>query len=110
MARWITFDPTTARELRSRVPMEGVFEAPGRSALEYALSSSGNVVAVLDAGLTDQRALAVFRRTPALKGAPNPARRLRAGGILGLADETVFEEEARPPAKSWWRRLWEDEE
>ena len=110
MARWVTFDAKTAHELRSRVPMEGVFEAPGRSALEYALSSSGNVVAVLDAGLANKRALAVFRRASALKDAPTPVRRMRAGGILGLADEAVFEEEVRPAAKSWWRRLWDDEE
>ncbi|HEX7285660.1 MAG TPA: hypothetical protein VF532_05725 [Candidatus Angelobacter sp.] len=37
--------------------------------------------------------------------------RLRAGGMLGLNDETVFEEEPRPQKKkTWWQRWWADDE
>ena len=62
MARWITFDAATADQLRSDLAGEAVFEAPGRNALEYALSSSGNVVAVLTASLNNCSALVIFRR------------------------------------------------
>jgi hypothetical protein len=108
MARWITFDQNTASELRSRVPWSSVFEAPGRNALECALSSSGSVVAVLDVGVEDQLAVALFRRLPMQEDSLLQPRQIRASGFLGLGDEAVFEEEERPKAKSWWRRLWED--
>lgn len=115
MARWITFDATTAHALRQRAPLESVFEAPGRNALEYALSSSSNVVAALNAGFENYCALAVFRHSPAMKtfnpqeAAQPRAHAVRATGILGLGDEPVFEEdEEKPRRKGWLRRLWED--
>jgi hypothetical protein len=108
MVRWITFDGTTTSEIRSRVPLAAVFEAPGRSALEYALSSSGSVVAVLDVRIENRHAVALFRRVPAQNANPLKPRQIRASGFLGLGDEAVFEEEENPKPKSWWRRLWED--
>jgi hypothetical protein len=36
---------------------------------------------------------------------------LRAGGMLGLRDEAVFEEEPQPQRKrTWWQRWWADDE
>lgn len=32
----------------------------------------------------------------------------RAGGFLGLSDEPVFEDEAEPVKKGWWRKFWEE--
>lgn len=115
MARWITFDAATAHALRQRAPLESVFEAPGRNALEYALSCSSNVVAALNVGFENHCALAVFRHAPAMKtfnpqeAVPPQSHAIRATGILGLADETVFEEdEEKPRRKNWLQRLWED--
>lgn len=115
MARWITFDATTAHALRQRAPLESVFEAPGRSALEYALNCSSNVVAALAVGFENHCALTVFLHSPPMKTfnpqevAPRQAHAVRATGILGLGDEAVFEEEEeKPRSKSWLRRLWED--
>jgi hypothetical protein len=37
--------------------------------------------------------------------------RLRAGGMLGLRDDAVFEEEPQPQRKrTWWQRWWADDE
>jgi hypothetical protein len=109
MTRWITFDQTTADGLRARVPAESVFEFPGRSLMEYVLSSPQNVVGVLDTGVENQCAVAVFQRGSEQQEQAAPVPRFtRATGILGLGDETVFEEEETPQPKSWWRRVWED--
>jgi type IV secretory pathway VirB10-like protein len=32
----------------------------------------------------------------------------RAGGFLGLSDEPVFEDEAPPEKKGWWRKFWDE--
>lgn len=108
MPRWITFDEKSADGLRSRVPPESVFEAPGRTALEYALSSSGRVVAVLNPRIGNQCAVALFHRPPSEAPIAPATRAVRASGILGLGDEDMFEEEEEPRTKNWWRRLWED--
>ncbi|HLW54915.1 MAG TPA: hypothetical protein VKW06_18915 [Candidatus Angelobacter sp.] len=108
MARWITFDENTALELRSRIQSGSVFEAPGRNALEYALASSGNVVAVLSARVKNHCALAAFLRAPAEPALPYRPRAIRATGFLGLGDEAIYEEEEPQRPKSWWRRIWED--
>lgn len=104
MARWITFDPHTAAELRNCLPGASIFEAPGRSALEYALNSSGPVVAVLPLNVGQVCALTVFRPRPAQARRESP-RALRASGFLGLNDEVFFEDEESAP-KNWWQRLW----
>lgn len=104
MARWITFDQNTAAELRSWLPDQSIFEAPGRSAFEYALSSPGSVVAVLPVTLANCCAVAVFR-PPQIYAIPENLMTTRAAGFLGLLDEVVTdEEEVRP--RNWWQRLW----
>jgi hypothetical protein len=108
MTRWITFDQNTACELRLQLPQEPVFEAPGRNALEYALSASGNVVVVLPAATKNVTAVATFRRRSAQSELSAKPLKIRVSGILGLSDEAVFEEEETPREKSWWRRIWED--
>lgn len=110
MTRWITFHPNTAATLRSCLAQKSVFEFPGRDALEYALSTPGNLVAVLKANgkAEDQCAIAVFRHAALDEAIPAKPRTVRAGGILGLIDEAVFEEEEAPRPKSWLRRIWED--
>src|SRR5262249_53999415 len=123
MARWIAFDQETAAELRTHLPKDAVFEAPGRAALEYALNTSRPVVAVLEPEVGDGLTLAVFRATlcePALQPAeaaeqetaepvePSaPVRessQLRASGFLGLSDDYVgVEEEENTDKKRWWQ-------
>lgn len=35
----------------------------------------------------------------------------RAGGFLGLSDESILEDEPiEPEKKSWWRKLWDEDE
>ena len=35
----------------------------------------------------------------------------RAGGFLGLSDESVIEDESiEPEKKSWWQKLWDEDE
>lgn len=106
MARWIVFDQVTASDLRSRLPQEAVFEAPGRAALEYALANPKTVVTVLPLALNNASAIAVFRpgRPPMTEQAKSSA--VRATGFLGLNDESLFEEEEVPWKKKWWSRLW----
>jgi hypothetical protein len=106
MTRWITFHPNTAEALRGRVPPQSVFEFPGRNVREYALSSSGSLVTLLK-GDENQCVIAVFRHTQSHE-APAAAKppAVRAGGILGLVDEAVFEEEEAPTPKNWLRRMW----
>jgi hypothetical protein len=104
MTRWITFDRETAAAMRSHLPDHPVFEAPGRSALEYALSSSGSVVALVPSALESSCGIAVFRPARTLH-IPRNQRVLRPSGFLGLQDEAVFDEEAAPP-RNWWQKLW----
>jgi hypothetical protein len=106
MARWIVFDQVTASELRSRLPQEAVFEAPGRAALEYALANPKTLVTVLPLAVKSASAIVVFRPDRAQTGVPPPTSfAVRATGFLGLSDEPVLMEEI--PAKTkWWQRLW----
>lgn len=105
MSRWITFDQNTAAELRSCLPNQSVFEAPGRSAFEYALSSPGSVVAVLPVALANCCAVAVFRPVR-ICGIPEKPQSTRAAGFLGLNDEVVLEDEEEVQPRNWWQRLW----
>jgi len=104
MTRWITFDVKTAAAIGLHLPDHEVFEAPGRSAIEYALSSSGSVVAVLPTAVEYGCGIAVFRpaRIPRLA---EKAQIVRPSGFLGLQDEAVFDEEVAPP-RNWWQKLW----
>ena len=119
MARWIVFDQDTAAELRSRLPQQAVFEAPGRTALEYALTAPRTVVALLETQVGNETTIAVFRPGPHYAAtrpratSTIPARSLspsvapapfRAGGFLGLSDHIVMdEEEAVAEKKRWWQ-------
>jgi hypothetical protein len=107
MARWIVFDQVTASHLRSRLPQEAVFEAPGRAALEYALANPKTVVTVLPLALNNASAIAVFRpvRPPMTEQAKSSA--VRATGFLGLNDEPVLTEEM-PAKRKWWQKLWKE--
>jgi hypothetical protein len=111
MARWIVFDETTAAELRSQLPEQAVFEAPGRTALEYALTASRTVVAVLDPPAGDEATIAVFRRRrhnavaqPRVSAPVGVSTVVRATGFLGLSDHAAEEEEAA--AKKRWWQFW----
>jgi hypothetical protein len=117
MARWIVFDELTAAELRSQLPREAVFEAPGRTAIEYALTAPRTVVTVLGPPIGDETTIAVFRpkRHPVAArpqvsgpvGEANPPRHsmpVRASGFLGLSDQvTAPEEEEDAPWWQFWR-------
>jgi hypothetical protein len=105
MARWIVFDQVTASELRSRLPQEAVFEAPGRAALEYALANPKSLVTVWPLAVKNASAIAVFRPRRPQSTAPPASSAIRATGFLGLSDEPVLTEEV-PAEKKWWQRLW----
>lgn len=122
MARWIAFDQDTAAELRSQLPQNSVFEAPGREALEYSLNTTRPVIALLGPAGGDEVTIAIFRasrfETPvepmeAAAGIETPPVRepshARASGFLGLSDDFVEadEEENSTKKKSWWQRLWQ---
>jgi hypothetical protein len=112
MPRWIVFDQATATELRARLPKASVFEAPGRAVVEYALDSHNShrsVVAVLPPVFGSGSAVAVFRpdRTPTSQPSPAKPSHIRAGGILGLNDESVLEEEEVAERSKWWQ-FWRE--
>jgi hypothetical protein len=100
-----------------------VFEAPGRAALEYALDSPRSVVTVLPPAIGNGSTVAVFRPGRTLSGpaatahggsggsgteiaAPVKSSRVRAGGFLGLNDESVLEEEV-DEKRRWWE-FWKE--
>ena len=109
MTQWITVDDETSSAIRSRLPEETIIKLIEGSALEHALRRSETTVAVLPSRGLGQAALAVFRwsRTSAPVPAPAKPTRIRAGGFLGLVDETEFDEEPEQK-KSWWQRWWDE--
>jgi hypothetical protein len=138
MARWIAFDQQTSSLLRSKLlllnPAHGTqVETFGRGAIDYALAKPGAVVTLLPAAGSLDIGIAVFRPknrftgvapAPAIKAvvAPTPPKSVakvasplppragttRAGGFLGLSDESVIEDELVEEKKGWWRRLWDE--
>ena len=134
MARWITFDQQTSSLLRSSLAQGTPVETFGRGAIDYALAKPGAVVTLLPAAGSLDIGIAVFRRpknrftavapAPATKAvvAPTPPKsvvkiastlppraiKTRAGGFLGLSDESVIEEELVEEKKGWWRKLWDE--
>ena len=62
MARWLTFDRTTASTLRKQLPREQVFEHGAHSAVEYAHGTQQDLVTLLPTGSTGEVAIAVFRQ------------------------------------------------
>src|ERR1051326_7866179 len=107
MPHWVTFDQETSSALRTHLPNETIFQRPGNSMIEYLLEDREAVVAVLPPSGSNQAAVAVFRwnRIPAPQEGPVIPAGKRAGGFLGLIDESAFDDEQEK--KSWWQRLWE---
>jgi hypothetical protein len=96
--------------------------------LDYAVGGPENLVAVVPVDVPGMAGVAVIRHPrvspqPATEsvapvenaseqqGARNASvARTRAGGLLGLRDEPVFEEEEKPVEKrNWWRRFWDED-
>lgn len=127
MPRWIVFDHETFTQVRRQFPRENLFEHGARNAVEYATDRQETVVTVLALGSRKQAGVAVFRpaagnrlatAAPKLVEAvrqrfsskPQEAQ-VRAGGLLGLRDETFFEDQPKPQRKqAWWRRFWPEED
>jgi hypothetical protein len=106
MTRWITFDERTA-VFAHRTGVQNV-ELSAGDALTAALAND-KAVCVVPAG--SEAAVLRFEKRVEETAAPNIARwedpdavGYAAGGMLGLRDEPVYEEEQKP--KSWWRRFW----
>jgi|SRR6266853_3345092 len=123
MARWIAFDQKTTNILRSTLAQGTRIDTLLRGPVDYALAKPSTVIAVLPATGGGDLGIAVFRRVRAAmqqKAATEHLRRIppaqptahrattRAGGFLGLSDEPVFEDEAAPVKKGWWRKLWDE--
>jgi hypothetical protein len=116
MARWIAFDSQTSSLLRSKLQNSNwaqgtTVETFGRGAIDYALAKPGAVVTLLPAAGGIDVGIAVFRRPKQrIKTVALPPVRgvVRAGGFLGLSDESVVEEEPTEEKKAWWRRFWEE--
>jgi len=120
MTQWTAFDLETSSKLREFLPHETVVSRPRGHAVEYAAQAGHTVVALLPALNRNEAVVAVFRTAPipAVLLQPLPethvpdarrpdTRSFRAGGFLGLNDETVFEDEEVPQKKSWWQRIWD---
>ena len=129
MPRYLTFDEKTASALRTQVPEQQVFEHGAEDAVDYALHSDRNIVAVMPTGAAREAAVAVFRKRQMAKATPSSQPKVqerkpvasakvtsmqsvRAGGFLGLRDEAFFEEQqpVTPKKQSWWRKIWPEEE
>jgi hypothetical protein len=115
MARWIAFDQATVTKLRSQLPQDSVFEAPGRSALEYALNATHPVVVLLEPS-GEETTIAVFRATrseeavhPSVEEATSPVpeeKPVRASGFLGLSDDFIGADEEENAEKTRWWQFW----
>ncbi len=134
MARWIAFDQKTSSLLRSTLAQGTTVMTFGRGAIDYALAKPGAVVTLLPAAGGLDVGIAVFRRpqkrvaglapVSAPKPVPMPAptkdvarvvsslpprsAATRAGGFLGLSDETYLEDEPSPEKKGWLRKFWDE--
>lgn len=122
MTRWIAFDQDTVADLRSQLPHDSVFEAPGRSVIEYALTATRPVVALFRRAGGDEVTIAVFRATwsdtvllpkvtePALPAEVEEQMEVqeqmpvRASGFLGLSDSLIgADEEENSENRRWWQ-------
>jgi hypothetical protein len=107
MTRWISADDNTAQALRGR---EIPSEVGSVDALDSALSAPSAVL-VLPGGSSD---VIVARLRHGAQPAAFEVHRwsderavgYTAGGMLGLLDEPVYEEEEQPK-KKWWQRIVE---
>ena len=128
MPRWIAFDQKTVTKLRERLPEQPVFEHAAPNVVQYAHGAAETLVAVLPANSDQQAAVAVFRKRvverahepelppdvdmrPKQPVKEEQKRLVRPGGFLGLRDDPVFEQEAKPKEKkNWWRRFWDEDD
>jgi hypothetical protein len=123
MARWIAFDQNTTSILRSMLGQGTRIDTLLRGPVDYALARPSAVIAVLPAGGGEGLGIATFRRARAAaaqRAATEQSRSIppaqlaahraptRAGGFLGLSDEPVFDDEAPPEKKGWWRKFWDE--
>lgn len=124
MARWIAFDQKTTSILRSMLAQGTRIDTLLRGPVDYALARPSAVIAVLPAGQGEFLGIATFRRARAAaaahRAATEPSRSIpptqsaahhastRAGGFLGLSDEPVFDDEAPPEKKGWWKKFWDE--
>ena len=108
MTRWISADNNTAQALRGLhissdvASSDPVDAALGGISAVLVLPSGGPEVLVARVRRGAQpAAFEVHRWTD------ERAVGYTAGGMLGLLDEPVYEEEEYPKKKNWWRRLVE---
>ena len=111
MTRWITSDQSTTAALRGRQ-----MEATAGSAEPLAEALNANAAVLLLPVAGGDVLVARFRRKAEVRPAAEPtfdvprwsdkdAVGYTAGGMLGLFDEPVYEEEKQePPKKRWWQR------
>lgn len=111
MPRWITFDEPTADALRSRQieadavwpDLDPLSEALRRDAAVVMMPAEGTDVLVARVRRAAQPAAANFE---VARWTDDDAVGYTAGGMLGLLDEPVYQEE-EPAKKKWWRRILE---
>ncbi len=124
MPRWLTFDSRTATRLRQQLKGEQVFEHGSSDAVDYAVNLQRSTVAVLPTEVPGQAAVVVIRPVAVPRSviaAPQKPREVKVvtlqpegkyhpGGILGLRDEPVFEDEnpVQTKKKNWWQRFWDE--
>lgn len=114
MTRWIAFDRETVADLRSQLPHDSIFEAPGRTVIDYALTTTRPVVGVLGPAGNHEVTIALFRATrndaplidiaePPLAAEVHDRLPVRASGFLGLSDSFMADEEENIENKRWWQ-------
>lgn len=116
MTRWIAFDQDTVAGLRSQLPHDSVFEAPGRTVIDYAITTTRPVVGLLGPAGNDEVTIAVFRATwkgtavhpeaaePLLDAEVDDETPIRTSGFLGLSDTFAgADEEENTENKRWWQ-------
>ena len=123
MPRWLTFDSQTASRLRQQLKGEQVFEHGSSDAVDYAVNVQRSTVAVLPTEVPGQAAVAVIRPVVIPRSvvavpqkpreikvvAPEAEGRYQAGGILGLRDEPLYEDDSPvQKKKNWWQRFWDE--
>ena len=104
MTRWIASDESTASALRAR---EVAADVGSRDAIGDAIAA-GSTIVVLPA----PSGVLVARIRPTTQPAAFEVHRwtdedavgYTAGGMLGLRDEPVYDEQPQP-SKKWWRRI-----
>ena len=113
MPRWIAFDESTADALRSRQIETDAVWADLHPVSEVLRAEAA---VLMMPGQDGDVCVARVRRPAQPAAAPNfevarwtddDAVGYAAGGMLGLLDEPVYEEEEPPVKKRWWKRILE---